>query len=276
MKNPLVSIIIPTRNSEKTLEKCLQSIREQTYKNIEIIVVDNNSTDGTSGIAKKYADAVFNKGPERSAQRNYGAEKSYGVYFLFIDSDMELTPKVIEECVDKATGDSKIKGIIIPEESFGEGFWAQCKALERSFYIGVDWIEAARFYDKYSFKAVEGYDENLVSGEDFDISQRVRDKFQYKTIARVNSFIRHNEGHPTLLNLLKKKFYYGKHISLFANKKIVKDSFAKQSNILTRYKLYLSQPKKLFARITVGFGMLFLKTAEFIAGALGILLIKLQ
>ena len=64
MDNPLVSVIVPTKNSSKTLEACLRSIKEQSYKNIEIIVVDNNSIDDTKESAKKYTDKVFNFGPE--------------------------------------------------------------------------------------------------------------------------------------------------------------------------------------------------------------------
>ena len=150
MNKSLVSIIIPTKNSSTTLGACLKSIKNQTYKNIELIVVDNNSTDETKVIAKKYTDKVFNKGPERSAQRNYGVKQSNGEYTLIIDSDMELSEKVVENCVKKIQSNTHIKAIIIPEESFGVGFWAQCKKLERSFYIGVDWIEAARFFEKKS------------------------------------------------------------------------------------------------------------------------------
>ena len=135
---PLVSVIVPTRNSEKFIGKCLESISKQTYSRIEIIVVDNNSTDRTKEIAKKFTKKVYNKGPERSAQRNYGAKMSKGSFVLFIDSDMVLTSKVVGECV-LSIG----KAVIIPEKSFGKGFWAKCKALEKSFYIGVDWIEAA-------------------------------------------------------------------------------------------------------------------------------------
>jgi len=69
---------------------------------------------------------VFIKGPERSAQRNFGAAQATGQYVVFIDSDMELAPGVVEACVVKAT-EANAAGIIIPEESFGIGFWAQCK-----------------------------------------------------------------------------------------------------------------------------------------------------
>ena len=58
---PLVSVIIPTYNSASTLGVCLISLKNQTYKNIEIIIVDNFSTDTTRAIAKKYTENVFEK-----------------------------------------------------------------------------------------------------------------------------------------------------------------------------------------------------------------------
>ena len=66
MRDFLISVIIPTRNSSRTIEKCLQSIKDQSYENIELIVVDNNSTDNTKDIANRFTDKVFNFGPERS------------------------------------------------------------------------------------------------------------------------------------------------------------------------------------------------------------------
>lgn len=97
--SPLVSIIIPTRNSARTLETCLLSIQNQSYPNIEIIVVDNFSTDGTYEIANKYAQKSYQKGPERTEQKNHGIEQASGEYVCFIDSDMELTSQVIQSCV---------------------------------------------------------------------------------------------------------------------------------------------------------------------------------
>jgi glycosyltransferase, family 2 len=60
-KSPLVSVIIPTYNSARTLETTLKSVKDQTYPNIEMIVVDNQSKDTTRQIAEKYADAVYIK-----------------------------------------------------------------------------------------------------------------------------------------------------------------------------------------------------------------------
>ena len=62
---PSVSIIITTKNEEKHIENLLRSITSQTYKNIEIILVDNYSTDRTREIAKKYTNKIYSKGPDR-------------------------------------------------------------------------------------------------------------------------------------------------------------------------------------------------------------------
>lgn len=261
-ENPLVSIIVPTRNSSEFLDRCLSSIKNQSYTNIELIVVDNSSTDSTQAIARKYTDKVFTKGPERSAQRNYGVSKSSGDYVLIIDSDMELSPRVVEASVEKASNDYEIKGLIIPEESFGEGFWAQCKKLERSFYVGVIWMEAARFFTKEAYIEAQGYNELLVSGEDWDLSQRIG------KLDRVNGYIYHNEGKLSLIKTLKKKYYYAKEFAKYS-KTTESPNIKQQTSVFSRYALFLSQPIKLFKNPVLGVGILFMKTCEFGIGALG-------
>lgn len=277
--NLLASAIVPTRNSENTIRACLKSIINQSYKNLEIIVVDNNSKDNTKKIVddlrlriKDLRINLYNKGPERSVQRNFGAFKSKGKYLLFIDSDMVLSKKVVEECVNKLKAENlkqKIGGVIIPEESFGKGFWARCKALERSFYVGVDWIEAARFFPKRIFEEMRGYDERLTAGEDWDLSQRVKKKY---SLDRIDSFIYHNEGKLLLSETIKKKMYYGTKIGNYSSKEANSKDFKNQSSIIKRYKLFLSHPFKLFKNPVVGVGMLFMKTCEFISMALGYVL----
>ncbi len=123
ISEPLVSIVIPTYNSQKTLAECLESIKNQTYKNIEVIVVDNFSGDGTAKYAEDYGVKVFLLKAGRSEAKNYGAAKSCGEYLFFIDSDMELTARVVQECVELLEIDPKIGGIIVPERSVGDGFW---------------------------------------------------------------------------------------------------------------------------------------------------------
>lgn len=272
MLNNNVSVIIPTKNSGKTLEACLDSIAKQTYPSIEIIVVDNFSTDNTIEIAKKYTNKVFSHGPERCTQRNIGVSHATGTYIAVIDSDMQLEPTVIEEAVE-AIKQPGVVGVVIPEESFGEGFWAQCKKLERSFYIGVPYIEAARFFRKSTFQEVGGYDESMISGEDWDLSQRIEAK---GSLGRTKSFILHNEGHISLLKTIRKKFYYAQNFAAYQKKNQSNTKAARQTSVINRYWLFLSQPMKLFRNPILGIGMLFMKTCEFGFGGLGYLLAKIR
>lgn len=80
VRQPLVSVIVPTRNSEATVGRCLESIIKQNYSNVEIIVVDNYSDDRTRQIAEKYGAKIYLKGPERGAQVNFGVKKALGRY----------------------------------------------------------------------------------------------------------------------------------------------------------------------------------------------------
>lgn len=274
MTTPLVSIIITTKNEAVNISRCINSIKKQTYKHIEMIVVDNNSSDNTKAIVQKMGVQVIDKGPERSAQRNFGAKKAKGEYLFFLDADMILAHDIVEECVYMIEKYKKnnisLAALIIPEISIGTGFWAKCKALERSFYVGVDWIEAARFYKKESFDALHGYDETLTGPEDFDIQQRLHDMVGKKAIGKTTSYILHNEGSLSLWKTLRKKFYYAKNLNMYSQKVSNRGYYKKQSNIIARYLLFLKNPVKLFNNPFIGIGMLFLKTAEFAAGFFGL------
>jgi glycosyltransferase involved in cell wall biosynthesis len=264
----VVSVIITTKNEETNIRACLESVKKQTHNNNEIIVVDNASSDRTKAIAKSFGASVYDQGPERSAQRNFGAKKAKGAYLLFLDADMILTPTVIKECVSLIDNQlSDIKAIVIPEQSIGTGFWAACKTLERSFYVGVDWIEAARFYRKDTFKELGGYDEKLTGPEDFDLPQRLKARFGKNSVGRTQAYIIHNEGNLALGKTLKKKYYYAHSFYVYRAKTMNADYARKQSNILLRYWLFFRRPRKLFEHPIIGLGMLFLKTAEFVAGS---------
>ena len=269
MTNPLVSVIVPTRNSAATLESCLKSVKEQTYSPIELIVVDNHSSDATQETARQFTDMVLVKGPERSAQRNYGAERASGCYLLMIDSDMELSRKVVEACISEVLGDPGARAVIIPEESFGVGFWSQCKRLERSFYIGVPWLEAPRFFNTAAYKAAGGYDEALVSGEDWDLSQRIE---RTGKVTRTSELIRHNECRISLRRTLKKKYYYARYAKAYLARHPEESMLFSQAGPVNRYKLFFSQPGRLLANPFLGVAMLVMKTAEFAAGGLGFFL----
>jgi glycosyltransferase involved in cell wall biosynthesis len=269
MNKPLVSIIVPTYNSDSYVEPCLKSICEQSYQHIELIVVDNNSSDKTKEIARQYTNHLYDWGPERSAQRNYGVKQSQGEYVLIIDSDMVLSKHVVKSCVETMLENHSLKTLIIPEESFGEGFWAQCKKLERSFYSGLDWQEGTRFFERRVYDELGGYDEEQTGSEDYDLPNRLEYRYGKTSIARIKDIIYHNERRISLVNLCRKKFYYAATLHTYIKKVENRDRLLKQTSFIRRYWLFLSHPVKLFKNPLLGLGMLFMKTCEIVSGVAG-------
>ena len=102
-KNDLVSIIVPVYNVEKYLRQCIESLINQTYKNIEIILVDDGSTDNSGKICDEYAKndirikAIHQPNKGVSAARNNGLEHATGKYITFVDSDDYIDEKYIEK-----------------------------------------------------------------------------------------------------------------------------------------------------------------------------------
>lgn len=261
---PRVSVVVPTRNSIRTIAACLASVRAQAGAGVELIVVDNHSTDGTAEAARAVADRVETFGPERCAQRNEGARIATGGILVFVDSDMVLSPGVAASCVTAI--DEGAAGVVIPEESFGAGFWAACKRVERTCYENVPWMEAARAFRRDAFERVGGYDETLVSGEDWDVSGRVA---AVGPIARIDDRILHDEGRLTLGRTLSKKWYYGSRFRAYANKSEHDAPRSRQTGVIARYGLFARRLDLFVAHPLAFVGAVFLKTAEFAAAWLG-------
>ena len=211
---PIVSVIVTTKNEEANLPRCLGSVQAQTYADIEIIVVDNASTDQTKALARKYTPHVYDCGPERSAQRNFGVAKSHGVYILYLDADMALEPTAVAECVVMMTKDAALFGLYIPERIVGEGFWIKVRDFERSFYDGTV-IDAVRFVDRRVYLEIDGFDSTLFGGEDWDFDKRLR---QLGATAVIKSKVFHDEGRFSLERYLKKKAYYAGSLDAYAEK----------------------------------------------------------
>lgn len=214
----LVSVIVTTKDEENVIRTLIQSVKQQTYKNIEIILVDNNSKDNTLDIVNKFKKVkIYQYGPERSAQRNFGAKRSKGEYLFFLDADMELTPKVVEDCLNK-TKLENLDSVVVPEESIASNFWGKVKAFERSFYNekGDPITDAARFFSKQVFMKVGRYDEAITGPEDWDLPDRIK-KAGFR-IGRSTEKIYHHEQRISLIALFKKKFYYGLNAHKYLSK----------------------------------------------------------
>lgn len=210
---PLVSVIVTTKNSEKTILSCLRAIHNQSYAHLECIVVDNHSQDKTVEIVKSQGTSVYSLGPERSAQRNFGAAKAKGVFILFVDSDMVLSRTVIEDCVSTIIS-KKLDALYIPELIAGNSIWSSIRTFERSFYNGTV-IDAVRFIKKRLFYEVHGFDKTLTGPEDWDLDKKVRARGKTGIITAP---LYHHEDGISLGSYIRKKMYYAEDFERYIEK----------------------------------------------------------
>jgi len=264
MEKNMISITITSKNESLHLPRLLKSLKLQTFKDFETIVVDNASTDGTKDIARKFGARVFDKGPERSAQRNYGVQVSRGQYILVLDADMTLAPGVLADCIGVVTNDPKVGALIIPEKSFGIGFWTKYKVFEREFYVGDKTIEAPRFFKKTTFKKFNGYDTGITGPEDYDLPLRMR-KAGVK-IGRIKSYIYHDEGRFSPFKSAKKKYYYASHSGTFLKRH--PEQVLSLGNLILR-PIFFKKWKKMISHPGLTLGMLIVKIFEGTGAFLG-------
>ena len=119
MYYPLISLIIPVYNTERYLETCLKSVINQTYKKIEIIIIDDGSTDSSSSICDRYKDedrriqVIHQANQGIGVSRNQGLDHIHGEYMLFVDSDDYIEATMVErlvECLQEKRHDVVIFG----------------------------------------------------------------------------------------------------------------------------------------------------------------------
>lgn len=268
---PVVSIVIPTKNSAQFLENCLKSIRKQSCSYIEIIIVDGGSTDKTIFLAKKYKCKIYRYVPkvlkglfDASYKRNYGINKAKGYYVYWLDADMELPKKIIAEAISVCqTGKD---AVILPEDSFGEGIWARAKQLERRFYWGDNTKECPRFFKHSVWNAIDGFDETLgAGGDDLDLFKKLEEHGY--SIGRTKEIIMHNEGDLKLSKLFKKHFMYGRDTIKYFYKRpkaSIISYFPIRMAYIRNFKLFINHPiDTLF--------FIIMRSTEYFAGLLGLL-----
>jgi len=209
-----VSVIIPTKNSEEFIDRSVVSILNQHYDDIETIIVDNFSTDSTINRTKRLVDKVLLKGPERTAQANYGIANSTGELIYLTGSDMTRDYEFISECVKKIEEGYDAVYMSVKTDKDVQHFWGRVKALERESYIGTP-KESARFFKKSVWEALNGFNENLISMEE-DFQHRL-DYAGYYT-GRVDSREYHLHEDDTLKKVFQKAYYYGKFMRKYLKK----------------------------------------------------------
>lgn len=183
----LVSIVIPIVRNDIHIKECLEHINASTYKDIEIIVVD--------------------EGLERSAQRNIGIKKSKGEYLLWLDSDMMISPRMIEDCVNKIETIEGCIGLYIPERIVTKGWFGKLRDWERQFYTGT-LVDVMRFV---RLKDCPLFDETLHGVEDSDWERRI-------AVKAVCDYSFNHHDKVGLIKYLKKKSYYAQCIPRYKAK----------------------------------------------------------
>lgn len=214
-QKPLVSIVIPAYNSGNTLEKCLKSIKDQTYSNIEVLVVESKkSDDKTVEIARKFNSRVFClSDKERTAATNYGIKKASGKYIYRVDSDLVLDNDLVEEAVRTCEEDGYDAVAVLCPPDPEISFWARVRKLEKDCYKYDTFHSGARFFRGDIIDIIGNFNEGMVLGEDYDFYNRVVGaNFKVGVIEPQEVHL----GEPrSLKEIIEKQFYYGKTLRRF-------------------------------------------------------------
>ena len=266
MAVPDVSAIVPTLDSAAHLGRCLASLEAQRGVDLEVIVVDQGSRDGTADIAREHGARVlslprsgFYRPPTRS--RNHGARAASGRFLVHLDADMEVPSGLLAEAAARGERDG-VAAVVLHERDVPQNFWAAVKALERQAYVGVTGVEGARFVRADVFAAVGGYDEELGSGEDWDIHARYR---QHGAVVAASEALLHHTGRVGFGRQLRKKFAYGRSAGRFLEKH---EAAPVASAMLSAY---WSSRRAFVRRPALALGFLVLRAAEAVALATGLI-----
>ena len=268
----LISIIIPTLNAGKHLEVLLPSLTDQTYRKFEIIINDDIKTnDNTASIIQQFSKIqkiVYLHTNDSMAQgRRISTLSAQGEYLLHLDADMKLSPDVLKQCIVSI---KTYDALVIPEVSYGQGFWANAKIFERSMYVGDDTIESARFFRSNVYRSVGGHNEKMVLSEDKDLDLRVR-KSGHR-VGRINAPIYHNEGNFSITKSIKKKYFYGRTASILM---LTNPAYAlKYGNIVFRPAFFRNW-RRLISHPLLALSVFFMKLLETLAGLAGMISAKI-
>ena len=233
-----LSVVITTRNEEANIANCIHAF-DSVRDEVELIVVDNGSTDATKRIASELGATVLDKGPERSAQRNLGWRTAVADWVVVLDADMilpkETIAEILDSCASLASGEDAASPLAywIPEVRTGSGIRVKARNFERSFYDGTC-IDALRLFHKSVLEKTGGYDENLIAGpEDWELDIRVL--ATGAKCAVLKNHLIHNEKQLTLKRMLEKKAYYSKSMATYQSKWSGHPALRKQFGLYYRF-----------------------------------------
>jgi len=243
--SPVISIIIPTFNSmtgNRRIDRLLKSIFNQTYHNFEVIVVDSLSTDGTVEACKEFQVSLIQTKCTISEADNIGLEKATGDFVLFLDSDMELLPNFLEECVEviKSTSADCINMDFVVVESEGSPLLNYVKLRNLELNVGAAPLNIYLYSRKIIGNVRFPQSENHIVGEEYIFRHHILKK--NPRIATVKTKTLHYHD-PNFTWVVRRSWKYGKwfeetkrHLSTSENLSFIKYNSVMNEGFLHRFR----------------------------------------
>jgi glycosyltransferase involved in cell wall biosynthesis len=212
-QSPLVSVIMAAYNAAEHIGEALESVLAQDWRPLEVVVVDDGSTDDTAAIVAGYPEVVYlrqeNKGP--SAARNAAVERSSGDFVANFDSDDLLPTTRVSDQVGYLLAHPEVGAVFGRQEWMNAPEWM----ARDSVYGDVDGIPLSSvMFRRDVFFELGGYDTSFVHGEDMDLLVRMRERrIEYQVIPQIVLYRRYQESsltggrapHEPLLRSLRAK-----------------------------------------------------------------------
>lgn len=245
-KSPLVSVIIPAYNEANDIVECLKSLTKQSYKNIELIVVDDGSSDQTvnnvSSFMKKVKSNIttsifmqnhFGAG----TARNLGALKANGQILVFVDADMTFDSKFVEKLVEPI-----IRNKTVVANSYSEylsninNYWAKCWNIARYASVGI--FDMSKIYSmipmddgfrrvyrailKSQFIKIDGFSTDGDYTDDVSLYNKLKIDAYI-----VNTAVFYHKNPSTLFETIKRASWIGSGVNFTGSLRIMLRSFIK-------------------------------------------------
>ncbi len=245
---PLVSVVIPTYNRANTIKRCIDSVLNQTYKNIEVIVVDDGSTDKTKEVVDSYEDPRVryisyrtNRGANYA--RNTGIKKGKGELIALQDSDDAWHPEKIEKQLQAYVNSPSDHKVVYTGTLIKNG--------RKQFYMPEKWVHPKEgdvhrpmlrstfantvtiLTKKECLEQIGYFDENIPRAQDWELGLRLSKKYKFKlvdeplvtTYPSKGSITKNYEAHADAYEIILEKH---------------KDSFMKHPDILSSHYFFLA------------------------------------
>ena len=213
--NPKVSVIIPTYNFEKLIGETVSSVLAQNYDNIEVIVIDDGSTDHTKEVLNRFGDQIkyiYQNNQGESTARNCGIRQAQGQYLIFLDADDLLAPQTIQKSVDALTANPGYKVVFGQQDTFTV---KESKKIRfnttKAFHSGDQFPQIVRgislipgqfLLDRACLEEIGNFAEDLMFGEDWEFLLRLSKNYHFFYIPEIFA---HKREHAAMQTFSKNR-----------------------------------------------------------------------